>query len=54
MKENHKNSKFKCLIRISKKNRDWIRKNNNGYTLAGKLDEIINNYKKNYANEKLR
>jgi hypothetical protein len=40
-------SRFKQKIRIDPKQLEWIRENKGAYkTLAGKLDEIINFYKK--------
>jgi hypothetical protein len=53
-KKNYTKSRFKKRIRISEKNLDWIKKNKGKYTLAGKLDEIINIHKKKYANETVR
>ena len=43
-------SRFKKKIRIDPKQLDWIRQHKGTYkTLAGKLDEIVNYYKKNHA-----
>lgn len=45
---------FTKQIRIKEKSLSWLRKNKGSYTMAGKLDEIINIYKKTYANETVR
>lgn len=45
---------FTKQIRIKEKSLSWLRKNKGQYTMAGKLDEIINIYKKKYANETVR
>lgn len=45
MKNNHKQSKFTKLVRIRKDQLSWLQVNKGSYTLAGKLDEIINAYK---------
>ena len=39
-------SRFKGLIRIDKKQLNWLRKNKDCKTMAGFLDKIINNFKK--------
>jgi hypothetical protein len=38
-------SRFKDRIRIDPKQKEWINTHKGTYTLAGKLDEIINFYK---------
>jgi len=46
--KDYKLSRFKKLIRISKKNHRWLAKNKGEYkTLAGTLDAIINESKRN-------
>ncbi len=39
-------TRFTSKIRIDPVQADWIKKNKENYSLAGKLDEIINFYKK--------
>ena len=43
-------SKYDCLVRISKKNRDLLKDNQIGRakTIAGRLDLIINSFMKKY------
>lgn len=38
---------FNDLIRITKKQKEYLRKIKGKYSMAGKLDEIINFYKNN-------
>lgn len=38
-------TRFKDRIRIDPKQKEWINAHKGTYTLAGKLDEIINYYK---------
>ncbi len=45
-KKDYKTSRFKVLIRIDPKQREFLRLIRGSYTFAGKLDEIINHYKK--------
>ena len=45
--DQEKDSPFKNKIRIKPAQLEWIRKHKGKYTLAGKLDEIINFYKVN-------
>jgi len=45
---------FTKQVRIKEKSLSWLRKNKGSYTMAGKLDQIINIYKKTYANEAVR
>lgn len=47
-----KKTPFGKKIRIKPKQLEWIRQHKGRYTLAGKLDEIINFYKKH--NEQTR
>jgi hypothetical protein len=45
---NAKHSKFNCLVRIRRKNLEWLRQNKKAAgceTIAGYLDIIINHYK---------
>ena len=39
-------TRFKKKIRIDEKNLEWLRENKDCRTMAGFLDKIINNYKK--------
>lgn len=48
-KKDYSSSRFKLLIRIDPKQLKWIREIKGKYTLAGKLDQIINHYKKHKA-----
>lgn len=43
--DQHKQTPFGKKVRIKPAQLDWLRKNKGKYTLAGKLDEIINDYK---------
>ncbi len=44
---NYSKTRFKCLIRIDPKQKDWIKDNKGEFkTMAGKLDQIINFFKK--------
>lgn len=45
MKQNHKRSIFKKKIRVSEKSHAFINEIRGEYSLAGKLDQIINEYK---------
>lgn len=45
MYDQDKDSPFKNKIRIKPAQLEWIRQHKGKYTLAGKLDEIINFYK---------
>lgn len=45
-------SRFKALIRIDPKQKEWIRKNMDCRTMSSFLDKIINNYKKYAKNKK--
>jgi len=45
MKEKYK-SRFKSLIRIDPKQRNYLAKNKDCRTMAGFLDKIINQYKR--------
>jgi hypothetical protein len=46
--KSYNNTRFNVKVRIDPKQLEWIRENKGTYkTLAGKLDEIINFYKKN-------
>jgi hypothetical protein len=47
MKRDWNTSKYDKFIRITKEKLDWLRKNRGIYSLAGFLDKIINEYKKN-------
>lgn len=40
------NTAYEKLVRISKKNLDWLKKNKGQKSAAGLLDEIINKEKK--------
>ena len=44
-------SDFNKLVRIRKRQLDWLKLNKKTKTVAGFLDIIINNYKKNGTNE---
>lgn len=44
--KNYKKTRFKSLIRIAPKQLEYIRDIRAGYTLAGRLDEMINFYRK--------
>ncbi len=44
--KDYSRSRFKSLIRIDRKQKEYIRNLKGNYTLAGKLDEIINLHKK--------
>jgi len=46
MKNRWIDSRFDKVIRITKKNRDWLMVHKDNKTGAGLLDEIINEYKK--------
>ena len=45
--KNNKNSYFNKLVRINEKQLKWLRENKDCKTMAGFLDKIINNFKKN-------
>ncbi len=45
-------TKFKKTIAVTPENHDWIVANKKKKSIAGKLDEIINCYIKNYGKEK--
>ncbi len=45
-------TRFKGLIRIDPKQRNWLNNQKPCKTMAGFLDIIINNYKKTWKNEK--
>jgi hypothetical protein len=47
----NKDSPFQKKIRIKPEQLEWIRTHKGRYTLAGKLDEIINFYKANAPNQ---
>jgi len=42
-------TRFKTLIRIDPKTKEWIRKNKDCKTMAGFLDKLINFCKKRYG-----
>ncbi|MFA5358635.1 MAG: hypothetical protein WC310_02310 [Patescibacteria group bacterium] len=46
MTSTKRKTRFKALVRIDPKQRDYLDDNRDTKTIAGFLDKIINNYKK--------
>ena len=46
----NKHSRFQSLIRIDRKQLDWLKANKDCRTMSGFLDKIINYYKKSRQN----
>ena len=45
-KKKYKKSRFSSAVKVDPKQLEWLKENKDTRTIAGYLDKIINNYKK--------